>query len=154
PDAVLATIRVTANGAARPLRRATAEEVAGDESLRALAKQAQAGRWLAFRPVEPLPADAAITVTVGPGTPSADGPKKTTAAQTWSYRTFGPLRVTGHRCGYRNECPPGAPFEIDFSNALDARAFRKELLTVEPAITGLQSFAQGPTLTLRGATKG
>ena len=28
-----------------------------------------------------------------PGTPSAEGPLKTKSAQSWSFRTYGPLRV-------------------------------------------------------------
>jgi uncharacterized protein YfaS (alpha-2-macroglobulin family) len=154
PDAVLATIRLSASGAPRTLRRATPQELEADERLRTLVKLTEAGRWLAFRPVERLPADAPVTVTVGPGTPSAEGPKKTAAAQTWTYRTFGPLRVTGHRCGWNNECPPGTPWRIDFSNPLDPRAFRKDLVRVEPSLPSLQAFAQGSSLTLHGASRG
>jgi len=154
PDAVLATIRLTAEGAARPVKRASAQEIEGDEALSSLAKQTQAERWLAFRPADPLPPDAAVTVTVGPGTPSAEGPKKTTTAQSWTYRTFGPLRVTGHRCGWGNECPPGSPWQIEFSNPIDARSFRKDQVRVEPPLPGLQTFVQGSILTLRGASRG
>ena len=47
-----------------------------------------------------------------------------TAAQTWGFRTFGPLRVTGHRCGWQEgQCPPGAPWQIELSNPIDAAAF-------------------------------
>src|SRR5262249_61924302 len=78
PDAVLATVRLTAGGAPRPVRRATAAEVADDETVERLAETSQPGRWLVFRPESPLPADAEVRVTIGPGTPSAAGPKKTT----------------------------------------------------------------------------
>ena len=44
--------------------------------------QAGDGRWLAFRTREPLPPDTGVTVVVGAGTPSAEGPLTTTAAQT------------------------------------------------------------------------
>ncbi len=154
PGAVLATVRIVAAGGSRPVRRATDAEIAEDEAVKRLAQSAFPGRWLAFRPESPLPADTAVTVTIGPGTPSAEGPKKTATAQSWSYRTFGPLRVVSHRCGWSNECPPEAPWQIELSNPVDAKAFRKEMVLVEPTLPGRKVDVYGTVLSVRGASRG
>ena len=117
-------------------------------------ERSESGRFIAFRAEAPLPADAEVTVTVPAGTPSAEGPKTTTKAQDWRFRTFGPLRVKSHRCGYNGQCPPFTPFQIEFTNPIDAKAFRKEMVTVSPALPGLKAAVYGPTLNLSGASKG
>jgi alpha-2-macroglobulin len=154
PAAVLATVRVVAAGGSRPVRRATDAEIAQDEVVTRLVEGAPEGRWLAFRPESPLPADAPVTVTIGPGTPSAEGPKKTTAAQSWGYRTFGPLRVVSHRCGWSPECPPQAPWQITLTNPVDAKAFRKDMVHVEPALPGRKADAFGNVLSVHGSSRG
>lgn len=154
PQAVLAHIRVTAGQGVREARLATADEVQADEGLRRMAAQAGDGRWIAFRTREPLPPDTGVTVTVGAGTPSAEGPLTTPTAQTWSFRTFGPLRVTAHRCGWQEgRCPPGAPWHIELSNPVDAAAFRKDMVRVEPALPGVVVSAHGPQIVIQGRSK-
>ena len=107
PAAVLKTIHLRSGRSDINLRLASADELATDEMVSNLAKAAEKGRWLAFRAVAvhgdglPLPADAGINVSVGPGTPSAEGPRTTAAAQPFTFRTYGPLRVTDHRCGWQ-----------------------------------------------------
>ncbi len=59
-----------------------------------LLEGAAEGRWLAFRASEPLPADSEVSVAVGPGTPSAEGPLTTKEAQNYSFRTY---RAPAHR---------------------------------------------------------
>jgi hypothetical protein len=154
PAAVLATVRVEAGGATRAVRLATPDEVKADDEVRRRAESAEPGRWLAFRTQEPLPPDAAVTVTVGPGTPSAEGPLETDQPQPWGFRTFGPLRVTGHECGWDRECPPGAPWRIEFSNPIDAKRFRKEQVQVMPPLPGLVAHVYGSTLQLSGRARG
>ena len=82
PAAVLKKVEVKAKAEAEEqtiaVRLATADEIEADKVVSRLAKEAGAGRWLAFRAEEPLPPDASVTVTVGAGTPSAEGPLTTT----------------------------------------------------------------------------
>src|SRR3990172_835686 len=96
PAAVLETLEVTADGKAVGLQLVTEEELADDKQLSLMAESALGGRWLAFRAKELLPADAAIAVVVGPGTPSAEGPLVTREAQRFDFRTYAPLRVQEH----------------------------------------------------------
>ena len=151
PQEVLATVRV--QGASR-LRLATEAEIAADAAVSPLVKAAEPGRYVVFRAEEPLPADTEIKVSVGPGTPSAEGPKRTTAAQSWSFRTYGPMRVKGHRCGWNDQCPPFTPWNVELTNPVDAKAFRKEMVRVEPALPGMKVDVYGQSLSIRGLSKG
>ncbi len=153
PDAVLPTITVEAGGNARAVRLLTEAEVEADEHLARLVADLEPGRWLAFRAVEPLPTDAQVTVKVGPGTPSAEGPRKTTDPQTFSFRTYGPMKVVEHRCGW-GQCYPGQPWQIRLTNPIEAKDFDVSMVTVTPEVKGLRADVSGQWLNLRGRTKG
>jgi uncharacterized protein YfaS (alpha-2-macroglobulin family) len=154
PEAVLDTARVRAEGTEVPVRLAGADEVEADETVRGLAERSEDGRWLAFRTERPLPPDSAITVTVGPGTPSAEGPRVTTEAQEWSFRTYGPFRVRKHECGWGRGCAPHDVWRILFTNPVDAKAFRPDMVRADPPVPSLQATAQGESLVLHGAKAG
>lgn len=154
PQAVLATLQVRAGQRGVRVRLATPEEIAADEQVRGLARAAEPGRFLVVRADEPLPADAPIRVAFAAGTPSAEGPRRTAEEQSWSFRTYGPLKVTESRCGWSDECRPFMPWRVEFSNPLDARAFRREMVRVEPAVPGLKVSVHGNALSIQGATRG
>ena len=158
PAAVLKMIEVKAKAEAKEravkVRPATADEVQADRAVRRLADDAGEGRWLAFRPEEPLPPDASVTVTVEAGTPSAEGPLTTQAPQSFSFRTYGPLRVTRSTCGWGSECRPMMPWYIEFSNPLDDAAFDPAQVRIEPELAGAQIQVYGSTLTIQGRSSG
>ncbi len=146
PAAVLPALRARAGDAPVALRLASAEEAA------ALASPPD--RTVAFRPASPLPRATAVSIEVGPGVPSAEGPRTSTAPVRLAFQTYGAHRVTEHRAGWgRDECPPGAPFWITFANPLDPEAVTPERVQVTPAIPGLALHPGGRTLQLRGMTK-
>jgi alpha-2-macroglobulin len=155
PAAVAATITVRAGKKTKVgVRLAKPEEIDADPIVSQLVSQAEDGRWLAFVPVSPLPADSPATVSIGPGTPSAEGPLTTPAAQQFSFRTYGLMKVTEHDCGYEGQCPPGTPFEITFSNPVDVEAFLAAMVEVEPPLPGLRTEVYGQYLYVYGQTKG
>jgi alpha-2-macroglobulin len=155
PAAALASIKLHARGRVHEIRLARPDEIEADAVVRRLKAAAQEGRWVAFIPVEPLPGDSPVRVVVGPGTPSAEGPRVTTQAQEWSFRTYGPLTVRSHRCGYREgECRPFVPWQIELSNPLAAERFKNEQLQVSPELPDLQANVAGNWLTIRGRSKG
>ncbi|MCA1591970.1 MAG: Ig-like domain-containing protein, partial [Acidobacteria bacterium] len=128
---VLERLKLQPAAANARLRLATPEEIAADESIRNLVKGAQEGRWLALRAVGPggatkdaLPSDANIRIVIPPGTPSAEGPRVTTAEQSFTFKTYGALRVVETACGYEKRCSPFDVFRITFSNQLDAQSFQ------------------------------
>ena len=163
PGAVLQTISVTAGKQKIKTRLATQEEIEKDESIKYYAKQAQPNRWLAFRavnsdglPENALPADSQIAVTVEKGTPSAEGPLTTTKAQSFSFKTYGAMKFVGGWCNYQNNknCSPFDPWYMQFSNPIDAAAFAKESVTVEPKIDGLNIYPSGNYVYFQGVKKG
>ncbi|MEO8703337.1 MAG: DUF6049 family protein, partial [Kofleriaceae bacterium] len=163
PQAVLAKLKVGAQapGWQAPvpiaIRMLEPAELAKDKQLTAtvdaLTKADQGNRWLAFRSVKPLPADTAITVEVPIGTPSAEGPNTTTKSQIATFRTYPPLSLTRHQCGYQDKCPPGTAFTLEFNNPLDADKFADAQLSISPAIPGLKIVQSYSTISIMGATK-
>jgi alpha-2-macroglobulin len=155
PQAILQTVAVRAGTATVRARLATADEIKADDAASRAASSAGEGRWVAFRAADDLPAASPVTVTLGPGTPSAEGPLRSEKPQAWSFSTFGPLRVTDHRCGWRpGECPPFTPWQIAFSNPIDGKAFRKEMVRVEPELPALKVDLYGDRMTIGGRATG
>jgi len=153
PDAVLATIDLGADGQDVAIRLATANEVNEDAALASLAETALEGRWMAMRPVEPLPTNAQITLAIGPNVPSAEGPETSTGVESFSGRTYGPFAVEEARCGY-DGCKPGQTFQIRMTNLIDTDVFTAEMVTVEPAIPGMQIGVSRNEITVSGRTSG
>jgi alpha-2-macroglobulin len=152
--AALKTVHLTSGKREWKLRAATDAEIQSDERVRELVKSAQPGCWLAFRVAPdssvnaetPLPAATAFIVTVGPGTPSAEGPRVTAEAQRFKFRTHGTLRFVKRECGYGDGCGPYDDWIIEFSNPLDADAFDPKQIRVEPELPGLKAEVYGNTL--------
>jgi len=139
------------------IRMLDAKEIEKDKQLASLVDAAKKsehdGRWLAFRAVQDLPADATITVEIPAGTPSAEGPNKTKQAQSFSFQTYPPLRVERAECGWGGECRPGMPLVFVFNNPLDADKFSEQQVKVAPAIDGMRVVQQGTTVSVSGMTK-
>ena len=154
PVAVLKTISVKAGERTYAVELIGEEEARADQLLSGRVRAAQDGRWLAFRTTELLPADASVTVTVGPGTPSAEGPLTSAAAETFSFRTYGPLKVIQAQCGWGSECTPFMPWQIEFSNPLLRETVSEATVTIDPALSSLTLDVYGNTLQIRGASQG
>ena len=151
--AVLATTKLTdGKGESYSLQLATDTEIEADAQVSSLARGAEKGRWLAFRAVKTLPADSQCTVTIGPGTPSAEGPRTTTTPQTFTFHTYGPLKLVNH--WPQGEAPPYGSFSLQFSNPLDAKAHPPEgVVGVEPALARQSVAFSGDYMTVSGAAK-
>ena len=137
PAVVLKNIKVRAEGAELSTRLATKEEIEADSALKDRIENAEKDRWLAFRAVDQagatklaLPLDANITVSVGSGTPSLEGPLRTEQAQEFSFRTYGPLKLIMSECGYNNNCTPNDMFRLQFNNSL---RFDSSKIRIEPS---------------------
>lgn len=155
PQAVLDTVKVTANGKQVEVKLATAEEVEAQSGGSWLIKGSSEGRWLAFWARESLPADSEIVVQIGPGTPSAEGPLVTASAQGYSFHTYAPLAIMRSGCSwYGDQCPPLTPFYIEFNNPIDVDAYQESMLSIEPPIPGASIDIIGTNITIRGSTTG
>ncbi|WP_395142162.1 Ig-like domain-containing protein, partial [Armatimonas sp.] len=148
PEAVLKTVKVLAGDKQVSVRRATAAEL---EKI--TGKSETPERWLGLKPVVPLPGDTTITVQVGPGTPSAEGPRVTEAPQSFSFRTYGPLKLIQQSPERDKSVSPSTGWTLHFTNALDAEAFDPAWVSISPAAPGLQITANGNYIQLYGAKK-
>ncbi len=153
PSDVLDTITMRAGDQERAVRLASDAEIEADADASRVVGEALEGRWVAFRPAHPLATDTAVTVDVGPGTPSAEGPLVTDEAQTYRGRTYAALKIARQSCGY-GRCEPLAPFTIEFNNAIDPDTFDADRVRVEPEVPGLRANLYGNVLELVGATAG
>jgi alpha-2-macroglobulin len=154
PQAVLASIKLSAGDVSIPLRMATESEVESDKLVRPLAAKAQPKRWLAFRAEGKLAPATSYTVRVGPGTPSAEGPKKTTSEQIFGFRTYGPLRVDAATCGWSGSCVPLMPWSVPMSNPIDPKKFDKSMVHVSPDLAAMKVSTVGNLITIQGRSKG
>ncbi|MBX3243465.1 MAG: hypothetical protein KF685_03225 [Acidobacteria bacterium] len=164
PEAVLKTIAVRGAGGKLPIRLATQEEISSDQSIQHYAKQAQPGRWLAFRavnndgtPDNALPGSSIISVTIEKGTPSAEGPLTTNEAQTYSFNTYGDMRFVEATCGWQgnNQCSPFENWVLRFTNPIKGAKFTKEMVKIEPAVEGLNIYPAGSGfIYIQGVKKG
>ncbi len=154
--AVLATIKVEAAGKRYGVRALSGDEIDHHEVVKGLVASVkinqQDGRWLAFRADGEYPKDTQVAVTIGPGTPSAEGPNPTTAAQSFSFQTYPPLTIVRAQCGW-GECPPGAPFQIELNNPLDALRWNDALVTMTPDVARKKVIQSGSYITIQGPTQ-
>ena len=162
PAAMLKSVRLTASANTWKLRLATNEEIEADDNARRRVKSAEKDRWLAFvaepaiglPPDQPLPAGTTFTVQILAGAHSAEGPRTTTAPLKFTFRTYDALKLTEARCGYGDGCRPFTPFNLQFNNPLDAKAFQPSQVKVTPAIEGMKVAVYYNGITITGATKG
>ncbi len=156
PTAVLAKIAVTAEGKAQRVRMLEPGELAANKELASMVeatkKAGKDGRWLAFRTIDELPVASDIRVEVLAGAPSAEGPNRTPATQGFDFRTYSPLVIDAHRCGWDQRCPPGTPFVVEFNNPLDAEAFSAAQITITPELANVQITTSGDVIMSRGLT--
>lgn len=154
-EAMLQAIQAFAGGRSYPFRLATEEEIAADKAVNAYARQLPPERWLAFRAEEPFPPATTVTINIGPGAPSAEGPLTTTQVQSFSFQTYSPLRVVDQNCrDAQSPCYPGQPFYVRFNNPLKAETITNDLVTVEPAISNMVVSAAYDGLSISGVMAG
>ncbi len=155
PQAVLPFVDVSAGRRSFPVRLATQEEIDADPSVSRLVEDTPEGRWIAFRPAEPLPKDTTVNVVFQAGMPSAEGPRTTERSQSFSFQTYGPLRLVRAECAWamEEECPPFTPWILEFSNPLDGDTFDPAWVTVTPELPGMRVQLFGNALSIQGNTQ-
>jgi alpha-2-macroglobulin len=154
PQALLAKMKLTANGSAVSVELMDDAAIAKHKTLASIVEAAhkaeQDGRWLAFRATKPFPKDAEIRITFAAGTPSAEGPNVTKQEQAFAFRTFPPLKIVEAQCGWGGPCRPGMPFVINFNNPLDEDRFDDAQLSISPDIPGVKIQQSGNNISITG----
>jgi alpha-2-macroglobulin len=152
-SAVLRTISARANNEPVALRLATAAEIAADERSTDFTKNAQPGRWIAFVATSKLTPASSIDVSVGPATPSAEGPLTTTSAESFSNRTYGPLKIQSTSCDSNDGCQPGGSISISFTNPLKPGPTDAAKVTVSPQLAAQEVVVDANGISILGFTK-
>jgi alpha-2-macroglobulin len=153
PNAVLKTTVLRAGSTEIGVRPATQAEIDADEGAAATVKSAKPGRFVAFRAVSTLPKGTPILVTVGPGTPSAEGPIVTTSAEAFNNSTYGPLKIERVSCEYGEECPPGTSVFVAFTNQLVPTPTDAAKVTIEPKLAGQKITVDAGGIKIVGSTQ-
>ncbi len=154
-SAVIDHIQVTAGNLPVQIKLATEEEIQEDEYVSHRIEYAEEGRWLAFRALEPLPADTGISIVIKAGTPSAEGPLVTEYDQSFSFSTYAPLRVEEHGCSWGDEpCRPLTPLYIRFNNPIDMDAYDGSMVAIEPELPNASVNIYGNSINIQGNTQG
>src|SRR5438874_1007752 len=162
PSAMRKHTQLTVENQRFNVRLATPEEIHQNEDMRDLVKEAQKDRWLAFRAIDAngkfenaLPAGANVNVSILSGAPSAEGPRSTQQTQVFPFMTFGPLRLVNSGCGWdlKQACTPSLPWQIQFSNPLNAEMLQDSQVNVAPPLEGIKISANNDRLTIDGNSK-
>ncbi|MBT9585116.1 hypothetical protein IV102_17365 [bacterium] len=148
-DKVASLLELSGGNQRIPLRRANAEEIVRDERVRALSKAAEPERWVAVVADQPLPAGTHFSLKIPAGTPSLEGPRTTTAVQSFNFSTYFPLAIDGQSS--QNQAP-GSPLWVSFNNPLAPG--QPLLVSVTPELPGMRAVVRGDNLWIHGRTKG
>jgi alpha-2-macroglobulin len=161
PNAVIEKIKVRSGKKRLNIRLATQAEIDADSSVSYYAKDAQPNRWLAFRAVNAdsstenaLPASSEVFIMLEKGMTSIEGPIGTKEDEDWSFNTFPAMKFTGNWCGSNNNCKPDNAWRIQFTTTIDAAAFKREMVKIEPPIDGMNIYPSGESIIITGFKKG
>ena len=155
PSSILKVTHLTAGGKQVELRLSTEVEWKTNSTVSNMVKNSLDGRWLVFRPAADLPLDTDIFVSIGPDTPSTEGPLTSAETQTFGFRTYAPLKMVDHGCSWGGkECRPFSPLFIRFNNPLDTKTFSENLIKIQPELPGVSVNVSGDTISIAGETKG
>lgn len=147
-------LQLLADGSEIPIRLASADEIQADPDTQRAAADLLDDRWLVFRAVDDLPIDSPITITAK-SVPSAEGPLIGDEPASFFGRTYGQFTFVEQRCSWGdNECPPGSPWTLRFSNPIDAETFDSSFISIEPALPGAQISVQYDSLIVQGQSAG
>ncbi|PIE31920.1 MAG: hypothetical protein CSA55_04535, partial [Ilumatobacter coccineus] len=151
PDEVLPSLALVANGKDAALRLATEVEIDADVDARRALDAALADHTVAVTVEAPLPANTALSLSIGPDTPSAEGPLTSPQPTYFNGRTFGEFEVVRSSCD-GSTCEPGSMFSIELSNPLDPDAFDSDQISITPELGNLELYLSGAAIMVSGST--
>jgi uncharacterized protein YfaS (alpha-2-macroglobulin family) len=152
-EILLPFISLNAGGTNYPVMLVSESELKTNKTIEKLTEDALTGRWLVIKANKPLPLDTQFTVKVRSGAPSAEGPLLSSEDLSFNFSTYAPLKIEEYGCSWSDEpCQPLSPFYIRFNNPLDITAFEEELLTISPALPGVNANIYGNTISIEGAS--
>lgn len=132
------------------LRRIPRREWKGLGTVGKVALRWEKGRVMVVKPSAPLAKGTGYTLTVRKGLVAGEGPLPTERAVYQSLSTYGPLRVTVLRCGYKGRvCRPRTRKWLRFSNGIQSQDPTRHV-RLAPAVADLKVHCSGRYCTLKG----
>ncbi|WP_162687548.1 Ig-like domain-containing alpha-2-macroglobulin family protein [Bradymonas sediminis] len=153
PDELIKSVRLVAGDKTFAVHKLSDTQIKDNAIISRLVGQTPPGQWLAFEPVDALPAATQVTIEVMEGAPSAEGPKLTPAAQQYRFSTYDALYITQHGCTESHPCPPGQGWYLSTNNPLNTEAFSPDMVSVEPALPGMEVRADRHGIFVNGISK-
>jgi hypothetical protein len=160
PAQVLQHLKLLPAAGAARLRLAQPDEIAANVAVSELVKRAPEGRWLVLRAVDAngatkdvLPPDTLIKIVIASGTGSAEGARATVVEQSFTFRTFGLMRVREAKCGYQDQCSQFETFQLAFSNQIDTETFQTSDVKVEPELPDVKISVSYKDINIQGAKR-
>ncbi|MDW8304604.1 MAG: alpha-2-macroglobulin family protein [Acidobacteriota bacterium] len=159
PQQMLNYILVKAGTQTIPVRLATEKEIENEARIKDLIKGIPTDRYLVLQPLkkdgktdDALPFNSEIRVEVLKGAPSAEGPLITKQTQGFSFRTFGPMRLTKRQC-QDEKCSPFSSWIIQFTNPIDTQSFDPSMVKIEPQIEDVSIYPVSNQIIIQGFKK-
>lgn len=107
-------------------------------------------RWIAYKPLKPLPLGQTVNVTFSSGAPSLEGPLRTSKSPQYHFKTHGPLTPVKT---WLNGGHPENGATLSFSNVLDQTKFKAEMVKISPASSELTPTIYDNHIFIQGAFK-
>lgn len=108
------------------------------EEIERFLASASAERTVVLRPLQNADPATTITVELGAGAPSNEGPLPSKERQLFSFRTFGGLKMAGQNCAAEDrdayDCDPGEPFYVFFNHNLDTDSITADQVSLTPPL--------------------
>eukprot|EP01100_Stratorugosa_tubuloviscum_P013548 TRINITY_DN683_c0_g1_i7.p1 TRINITY_DN683_c0_g1~~TRINITY_DN683_c0_g1_i7.p1 ORF type:complete len:1884 (-),score=903.40 TRINITY_DN683_c0_g1_i7:215-5866(-) len=158
PKAILETIQVVCDNKQFPIRLANQQDIDQAQFSNAAItkiKSANKPNWLSFVLDDSviLPYNSNVEVLIGPSTPSAEGPLRTTEVQKFNFNTYGALDLISHHPIDENSIYPYGTWNLNFNNQLDDETV-DDCISVEPELEGMIITCSGSSLSINGRSKG
>src|SRR5690554_5282506 len=153
PTEIIRSIGLSAGDKDFKIQQLSDEKIKEDATISRAVEAAPPGQWIAFEPVDALPAATSVFVKLMEGAPSAEGKKLTPTEHQSTFRTYDPLHISHHGCTKSQPCQPSQGWYLNTNNPLDADAFSPEMVTIEPALANMEVRVQSHEIYINGVSK-
>ncbi|PIE89069.1 MAG: hypothetical protein CR997_13145 [Acidobacteria bacterium] len=151
PEEIIRHIQIAFRGETLSAEAVDLDSIDQDHTAYRFKEELENGYAVAFKPQSQLPRNTKIAIVLPPGSWSSEGPLPTEKSLEFSFKTYGPLRLEKHRCGYgRKGCTPDQDWTVIFNNPLDSESVQQSDFNIEPAIEGAEIRISDNRIYVRG----
>ncbi len=149
-EAVMQVIHLEVKGIRYPLVLAPEATWSVDPAVKSFVARHGQDRTVVFRPRDLLPNAAQVSVQVGPGVPSAEGPRLGEDQNTYNFRTYGELQLMRYTTEKNGVLQPHQNFRATFNNNLVSNALADDWYDISPKPEKLEVYADRTNMIFDG----